>query len=109
MRAAAAALLLLTIARPASAQLDGYASMMFVALPDLDPAAGNQHVSEFRARVFAERRLEFGAHLRLHVSGYVDGLLADRTNIAADGTTADASADATHADAATAATTRKER
>ena len=51
---------------------------MFDGLPDLDPADGLQAVGELRTRVFAERRDQFGEHLRLNLAGYVDGLLADR-------------------------------
>jgi hypothetical protein len=51
---------------------------MFDTLPDLGDADGAQSVSELRTRIFAERHDEFGPHLRINISGYVDGLIADR-------------------------------
>ncbi len=74
-----AALLLLTAAAaPAAAQVDGHASVMLDVLPDVDEAPGSQHAIELRARLFAEHRRGVGEHLRLYVSGHVDGLLARR-------------------------------
>jgi hypothetical protein len=87
MRLAAAAMAVLMLAAPAAAQVDGYVSLMADVLPDVDPAAGRQTVSELRARIFIERAQPVGDHLRLHLSGYVDGLAADRTSIGASGTT----------------------
>ena len=78
MRAVLALMLLAAVAAPASAQIDGHVSVMFDGFPDLDPAEGSQAVGELRARVFAERRDQFGEHLRLNLAAYVDGLLADR-------------------------------
>jgi hypothetical protein len=74
----AAAIFVLFVATPVAAQVNGYASVMFDVLPDLEAAPGAQSVSELRMRVFAERHDEFGSHLRINLSGYVDGLLADR-------------------------------
>jgi hypothetical protein len=62
----------------ASAQLNGHVSAMFNVLPDLEAAPGAQPVSELRMRVFAERHDEFGDHFRINISGYADGLIADR-------------------------------
>jgi hypothetical protein len=62
----------------ASAQINGHVSVMFDMLPDLEDAVGRQSASELRARIFAERHDEFGSHLRINISGYVDGLIADR-------------------------------
>ena len=91
MRVVLALLLMLGgVAGPASAQIDGHVSVMFDVLPDVDPAEGRQFVSELRARVFAERRDQFGEHLRLTLAGYVDGLLADRHVIGAPGAARDA-------------------
>ena len=81
MRAILALLVLCGAAAPASAQIDGHVSLMFDVLPDIDPAAGAQGAGELRARVFAERRDQFGEHLRLNLAGHVDGLLADRHTI----------------------------
>ena len=78
MRAVLALILLAGVVSPAAAQIDGHVSVMFDGFPDLDPADGFQAVGELRARVFAERRDQFGEHLRLNLAGYVDGLLADR-------------------------------
>jgi hypothetical protein len=83
-------LLLAGAVAPASAQIGGHASVMFDVLPDINPAAGRQFVGELRARVFAERRDQFGEHLRLSLAGYVDGLLANRRVLGAPGATADA-------------------
>jgi len=89
VRAAFVLWLLLAAAGHASAQVQGHVSLMFDALPDLDSASGNQHVSELRARVFAERADDFGEHLRIVVSGYVDGLVADRASVGGQDTTRD--------------------
>jgi hypothetical protein len=70
--------LVLLAAAPASAQIDGHVSVIVDALPDIDDAQGRQSVIESRVRFFAERRDEFGSHLRLNIAGYVDGLIADR-------------------------------
>jgi hypothetical protein len=64
---------------PAFAQVDGHASVIVDAFPDIDPAAGTQAVGELRVRLFAERRDEIGPHLRINLAGYVDGLIADRS------------------------------
>ena len=74
MRALAAAILVLVAALPASAQVNGHVSVMVDVLPDLEEAAGRQSASELRARIFAERHDEFGSHLRINLSGYVDGV-----------------------------------
>jgi hypothetical protein len=55
---------------------NGHVSVQFDVLPDPHPAPGRQAVSEARVRLFAERRDSFGEHLRLVMSGHVDGLLA---------------------------------
>ena len=81
MRTVAAAILIFLATTPAAAQFNGHASVMFDVLPDLDEADGAQSVSELRVRVFAERHDEFGPHLRVTLSGYVDGLIADRGSI----------------------------
>jgi len=74
----AAAILVLLVALPARAQVDGHVSVIVDALPDIDEAAGRQSVVETRVRLFAERHDELGTHLRFTISGYVDGLIADR-------------------------------
>jgi len=70
--------ILVLVAAPASAQIDGHVSVIVDALPDVGDAPGRQSVVESRVRLFAERRDELGPHLRLNIAGYVDGLLADR-------------------------------
>jgi hypothetical protein len=60
----------------ASAQVTGHVSLLVDALPDPDPAPGDQGVAELRARVFAEHRRQFGTHLRVVLSGHVDGVVA---------------------------------
>ena len=64
----------------AGAQIDGSVSVMFDVLPDVSDADGRQDVTELRARVFAERRQDIGARVRIYASGYVDGLLARRVD-----------------------------
>jgi hypothetical protein len=51
---------------------------MLDVLPDLSPEDGAPPTTELRTRVFVERQQEIGEHLRLQLSGYVDGLVADR-------------------------------
>ncbi len=80
-RACAAAALLLLAAAPASAQVDGEVSVILDVLPDIDPAPGLQAVGELRMRIFAEHHDELGAHLRFMLSGYVDGLIAERRDL----------------------------
>ncbi|HEY6508092.1 MAG TPA: hypothetical protein VIY56_08755 [Vicinamibacterales bacterium] len=63
------------LAQPAAAQVNGYASFLVDTLPDPDARPGRQTVTELRLRVFAERRDQFGEHLRLVLSGHVDGLV----------------------------------
>jgi hypothetical protein len=75
---------LMLLAAPAAAQVDGYVSLMVDVLPDVQPSPGRQGVAEMRTRLFVERRMAAGDHVRFNVSGYVDGLLADRGR---DGTT----------------------
>ena len=84
-----AAIIAVLTAAPAAAQVDGYVSVMAVAFPDLQPDAGRQRVGELRARIFVERALTAGEHLRFHLSGYVDGLAADRAALGVSGTRTD--------------------
>jgi hypothetical protein len=85
-RAVEAVAVVLFLAAPAFGQADfvnGHVSVMLDALPDPDARPGRQTVTEVRARLFAERRDEFGSHLRLVLSGHVDGLLV-RTRTGSD-------------------------
>jgi hypothetical protein len=77
----AIALLALLAAAPAFGQVNGHVSVIADVLPDIDASPGAQTVSELRVRLFAERRDELGSHLRITLSGYVDALIADRTNV----------------------------
>ena len=86
-------------ARPAQAQVDGHISVLFDVLPNVGDACSaqasacapdSQRVMELRTRLFVERRQEVGAHLRLNLSGYVDGLVADRKASGGSGTSSDA-------------------
>jgi hypothetical protein len=72
---ALATVVALTAAPPALAQVDGHVSVMADVLPDPDPQPGHQPVVETRVRLFAERRDEPGMHVRLVLSGYVEGLV----------------------------------
>ena len=72
----------------ASAQhVNGHASVMFDLLPDVEvrPAellgpAGTrrQTVAELRTRLFAERQIDVGEHVRLTAAGFAEGLVGDR-------------------------------
>jgi hypothetical protein len=63
------------------AQVHGDVSVTFDVLPDVSDAPGRQAVSELRTRLFVERRGQVGEHLRFTLSGYADGLLADRESL----------------------------
>ena len=76
--ALAAAILVLLVALPARAQVDGHVSVIVDALPDIDEAQGRQSVVETRVRLFAERQDELGPHVRVNLAGYIDALVADR-------------------------------
>ncbi len=78
LRPSIAIAIVVLVAAPAWAQVDGHVSVIVDALPDVDEAPGRQSVVESRVRLFAERRDELGPHIRLNVAGYVDGLIADR-------------------------------
>ena len=74
----------------AFAQIHGHVSVTFDVLPDISDAPGRQNVSELRARLFVERRDQVGEHVRFTLSGYADGLLADRDSLGASSTSTDA-------------------
>jgi hypothetical protein len=57
----------------AQPRLDGYATLMFDHLPSVEPSA-----TELRARIFGELNARATSIVELTVSGYVDGLAADR-------------------------------
>jgi len=65
----------LALAQPAAAQVNGHVSFLVDTLPDPDATPGRQTVTEGRLRLFAERRDEIGEHVRLVLSGHVDGLV----------------------------------
>lgn len=44
----------------------------------------HRDATELRARVFAEEKADAGSHVRIALSGYVDGLLADRSGTVTD-------------------------
>jgi hypothetical protein len=90
VRGLAVLLLATGLSAPVSAQVTGHVALMFDALPDLQPQSGNQQVSELRVRVFAERGVDWGEHVRLQAAGYVDALLADRSALGESGATTDA-------------------
>jgi hypothetical protein len=74
----------------ASAQTDGHVSVMAAVLPDVSSAPDSQRVMELRTRVFLQRQQDIGAHARVRLSGYVDGLLADRGAAGTPRTSSDA-------------------
>src|SRR6185295_9787164 len=44
----------------------------------------NRDATELRARVFAEEKTDAGAHVRIALAGYVEGLVADRSGSVTD-------------------------
>lgn len=79
MSAALAVALALPAAASAQALVTGYASAMVDLIGR--PAAGADGRDadvELRARVLVERRQDLGEHVRLRLSGYLEGLVADR-------------------------------
>jgi len=67
---AAAAVLAALLAQ--AAQPTGYASVFVDRFP-------NRDATELRARVFAEEKIDAGPRLRVTASGFVEGLVADRS------------------------------
>lgn len=65
---------------------DGHFSTLFSVMPDLDPAAGAQPVTELRTRLFAEALFDPRQSLRLRAGVFVDALLADRSGLGARNT-----------------------
>ncbi len=57
----------------AQPRLDGYATLMLDHLPTVEPSA-----TELRARIFGELAVRTSTVVELTVSGYADGLAADR-------------------------------
>ena len=74
MKWAAAIVMAVITAAPLHAQVNGSVSAMVDVLPDPDEAPGRQPATELRVRVFAEHAREFGQHLRVNASAYLDGL-----------------------------------
>ena len=65
------ALLLLSDGAVSAQTPTGYVSLFVDHLP-------NREATEFRARVFAEEKVDAGTRVRLIASGFVEGLVADR-------------------------------
>lgn len=82
MRSAALAVAVtLSAASHATAQapVTGYVSSQIGVVGRPGASGGGQDVDvEWRPRVFLEHRREMGDHVRLRLSGYVEGLVADR-------------------------------
>ena len=74
-----AAALSATTPLAAQAPVTGYVSMLFdvVGRPGSEGGSRDTDV-EWRPRVFLDHRREIGNHVRLRLSGYVEGLVADR-------------------------------
>jgi hypothetical protein len=81
---------LLLVATPALAQVDGHVAVLFDVLPDVSDTQRAQHAAELRTRLFVERQQDVGERVRLHLSGYVDALLANREATGGTGATTDA-------------------
>lgn len=82
--------LCVAVVEPAYAQVNGHVSVLFDVLPDIGGAPDSQRVMELRTRLFVERKQDVGAHIRVNVSGYVDGLVADRKASGGSRTSSDA-------------------
>ncbi|MBK5297416.1 MAG: hypothetical protein JJE40_09680 [Vicinamibacteria bacterium] len=81
MRSAAlavAAALWASVPVAAQAPVTGYVSMLFDVVGRPATGGGREADSEWRPRVFLEHRRDVGDHIRLRLSGYVEGLVADR-------------------------------
>lgn len=82
MRTAALALgasLMATTPLVAQAPVTGYVSMLVDVVGRSRTSGEDHHADvEWRPRVFLEHRRDLGAHVRLRLSGYVEGLAADR-------------------------------
>ncbi len=72
------ALLLLACPATGAGQVNGHVSLLVDDFPDISAQGGNQHVTEARLRLFAEHKRDVGEHLKLNLSGYIDGLFANR-------------------------------
>ena len=84
VRALAFSLLLSPFYLPcASAQVDGSVSVMADVFPDLAAGAQRDTATELRTRLFVERKQDFGDRWYVELSGYVDGLIANRVGGAA--------------------------
>lgn len=68
----------LLAAGDATAQIEGSVSIMYDALPDLDPSPGRQDAHELRARLFAGRIDDIRDNIRVAIGAWVDGLVATR-------------------------------
>ena len=77
------------LSEPAAAQINGHASVLFDVLPAVVDAPQGGSVVELRTRLFVEHRRDVGSHLRLNLSGHVDGLLADREATGGSGSSSD--------------------
>lgn len=73
-----AAVAVISTSSPVVAQIHGELSVTFDLLPDPSDAPGLQTVGELRTRLSARTADQFGEHLRLILSGHIDGLVADR-------------------------------
>ena len=91
--------LVLALFVPASvqAQVDGHVSVLFDVLPDIGDACSARAsacataaVMELRTRLFIERKQDLGSNFRVNLSGYVDGLVADRKASGGSGASSDA-------------------
>ena len=81
-----AACLIVLVAVPARAQVDGHVSVLVDVLPEI----GESAAAELRTRLFVERRQDLGDWWSLNLAAYVDGLAADRRGLGGTGASRDA-------------------
>ena len=66
--------------------IDGYVSVLFNVMPDIDKAGGHQSVAELRTRLLIERRQDVSHWLHLNMGAYIDSFVANR-NVVGNATT----------------------
>jgi hypothetical protein len=89
-RAATLICLSLSVTDAEAQDYDGYFSTLFVAMPDVNPAAGRQAVLELRTRLFAEGFYDFSERIHTRAGMYVDALIAERDSFGAGSLVTDA-------------------
>lgn len=58
--------------------IDGYVSVLFNVMPDIDKAGGHQTVAELRTSILIEHRQDISHWLHLNMGAYIDSFVANR-------------------------------